>query len=261
MVTTAESNRPQVAVPPVYSRSTAPVESPLAAEEFKTEGEARTFVRRPVLGISLVVAGATMTSMWALGAVVLGIAGLSGFQAAAAASTATILLGLGFLTLGDAGWLSHSFFHSRSTDNRWSASSLWTAALLAGFAGLSGVILGILGFLFPTAVGLLGVAAVVFGIALLGTIGLTQPTSYSEHAVGEGHRRFFLMQDLVLGLELFIGVGTIILGILALLGHAPLMLGLLSMLAIGAATIFVATAVCGTTMHALAHLCQAHRQQ
>jgi hypothetical protein len=244
----------------VYQRSTAPLESPIAAEELtSTEGEARAVVRRSIWTLSLVVAGTTMASMWGLGAVVLGIVGLSGFEASAAAFTATLLLGLGFLTLGYTGRMSHSFVHSRSTDNRWSATALGSGTGLAWFAGFSGLILGIVGLVFPTAFSLLGVMAVVFGLTLLGCIGLTQPGSYWEHAVGGSHRGFFLTRDLVFGLELFIGLGTIVLGILAVLGYAPLLLGLVSMLAVGATTIFVATALCGTTMHAMEYLCPAHR--
>jgi hypothetical protein len=244
----------------VYQRASAAVESPVAAAELtSSEGEARTVVRRSIWSLSLVVAGTTMASMWGLAAVVLGIVGLSGFEASAAAFTATLLLGLGFLTLGYTGRMSHFFVHSRGSDTRWSATALGSGTSLAWFAGFSGVILGIAGLVFSTAFSLLGVMAVVYGLTLLGCVGLTQPGSYWEHAVGGGHRRFFLTRDLVFGLELFIGLGAVILGILALLGYAPLMLGLVSMLAIGATTIFVATALCGTTMHAMEYLCPAHR--
>jgi hypothetical protein len=260
MVTTVESNRPQVAVPPGYQRSAAPVETPIAAEGFPgTEIERRAVIRQSIWTLSLVVSGATKASMWGLGAVVLGIIGLLGFVPATMAFTATLLLGLGFLTLGYTGWLSHAHVHSRGVGSRWSSRALWNGVLLAWLAGFVGVVLGIAGLVSSTAFSLLGVMAVVFGVTLLASIGLTQPASYWEHAAAGEHRTFFLRRDLVFGLELFVGVGTIVLGILGLLGYASLTLGLVSMLAVGVTSMFVATALCGTTMHAMEYLCPAHR--
>jgi hypothetical protein len=196
-----------------------------------------------------------------IGALTVSILGLAGVQPAVMISIATLLLGLGFLILGDTGALSHILFRARSSEERWNSMNLWRGVAIAWLAGIVGVIVGILGFVSAAAATYGGVMALVYGLALIGCTGLTQPTSAAEFATGAGPRRFLVLTlHPAMGTEFFIGLGAVILGVLALFHFAPLVLVLVSLLAVGSTLAFVATAVCSATMHLLAVQCQQQRQ-
>ena len=122
---TSESNRGQsvIAAPP-FERQTqdlpplaeAPADQPKAEERRPVAAQGRLW------NMSLVVAGATTGSLWALGAVVLAILGLSGVAALTMLPVAAIVLGLAFFILAGIGRMWASMFpfaeHETPRDRR-----------------------------------------------------------------------------------------------------------------------------------------------
>ena len=124
-------------------------------------------MRDPFWFLSLVVAGATIASMWGLSALVLAIIGLSGVLPMYMLAVAGIVLGAAFLMLGAVGsaWARMFHFQEHDTPRDRIVSVSGVAAVL--LAGLVAVVLSILNFAFLADVRFGAVAVIALGLGLL----------------------------------------------------------------------------------------------
>lgn len=169
-----------------------------------------------------IASGSVTEGIGAFSAIVLAILGLAGIFTNIVTSVATIVIGAVFLADS---MLAKSAVR---TLNAQSVSGLGSGMSASFFAGLAGIVLGILSFFHPTPERLLSVAVLVFGGALFLSGGLqarlnallqggTAPTSSGSA---------------------FIGLGVTVLGILAVIGLVPMTLTLVGLLSLGAGALF-----------------------
>ncbi|HEX3625345.1 MAG TPA: hypothetical protein VH280_07965 [Verrucomicrobiae bacterium] len=170
--------------------------------------------------------GSVSEGIGALGAIVLAILGLAGIFTNIVASVATIVIGAVFLA---------DSMLARSAENSLSAQGIRTGMgggmTASFFAGIAGIVLGILSFFHPATV-LVAVAVLVFGGGLLlsgGTLArltslLATNSEASAASAGSG--------------SVFMGLAVTVLGILAVIGLVPMTLSLVGLLCLGAAGFF-----------------------
>lgn len=177
------------------------------------------------------LAGGSVTEgIGALGTIVLAILGLAGIFTNIVASVATIVIGAVFLA---------DSMLARSAENTLNAqgirSGMGSGMTASFFAGIAGIVLGILSFFHPAPAVFVAVAVLVFGGALLlsgGTLArlswlLSNPQGTSNEAwasTGNG--------------SVFMGLAVTVLGILAVIGLAPMTLALVGLLCLGTGAFF-----------------------
>jgi hypothetical protein len=259
---TSESNRaqsPTTAAP--FERQAQGVQTPAEAVTGQPHAEKRVFVsiRDPFWFASLVVAGATIASMWGLSAMVLAILGLSGVMPMYMLPVSGIVLGLAFLMLGAVGTAWARMFRvarQKTSRNRIVFFSGLAAALVAG---LTAVVLGVLNFAFLGNVRFGAVAVIALGLGLLWHSGVMQRVSrftyYVTYHGAKGRRPSgpFAVNALSLApvRDFLVGLGGVILGTLGMMSIAPVVLGFVAMLTISAALTVTASTICGATLATL----------
>lgn len=181
--------------------------------------------------------GSSLEVIGGAGAVVLAIIGLAGYLSTYMAPIATIAIGGALLAHGAA-------VTARWTDTMRRAIAARSERLeLTGgigseiFGGMCGIVLGILALAGVSPLVLLGVAAVVFGGAIL--LGAPAQSDLARLAPDRDPRvgRFtYEAVEASMGTMVLVGCGAIVLGILALVHVGPaLTLALVAMLAVGGA--------------------------
>lgn len=172
------------------------------------------------------VAGGSMTEgVGDFCVIVLAILGLIGVFSSAVAAIATIIVGAVFLA--DSVMVSAA---ARALSEH-ASSRIGSGMSACFYAGIAGIVLGILSFFHTAPAQLLSVAVLVFGSSLFlsgGTLShlkvlLNHPQGTSMPISSGGT---------------FIGLGVTILGILAVSGLAPLTLSLVGLLCLGIAALF-----------------------
>ncbi len=262
---TSESNRVQLPTSTPFERPPQAFEPPAepVANEPQTESRAAVPRPEPFWLMSLVVAGATMASMWGLSALVLAILGLSGVAPVYILPAAGIVLGLAFVALGAIGtaWARMFQFAERATSR--DRSVFFSGVAAAWIAGLAAVVLGILNFVALADVRLLAVAAIILGLGLLWHSGAMQRVSQFTHDVTyrgvKANRPSgpFAMNALSLAplRDFLVGLGGAILGILAMIHVAPVSLTFVALLVIGGALTLTASTICSAALVALPSTC------
>lgn len=175
--------------------------------------------------------GSVTEGIGAISAIVLAILGLAGVFTNIVASAGTIVIGAVFLADS---LLAKSAAHTLHIQgaSTWGMGNGVTAGF---FAGIAGIVLGILSFFQVTPEHLLSVAVLVYGGALLlsgGTLArlnalLHQPQSLAPavpSGLGSG--------------SVFMGLAVTVLGILAVIGLVPMTLLLVGLLCLGTAALF-----------------------
>ncbi len=243
---TSQYNRPAAA-------PRAPVET---AEPGRLQPSNPILVREPFWFLSLIVAGATIASMWALGAAAVAILGLCFIVPQYMLPIAAIVLGLGFTQLAetDIAWERMFRFTDRQAADFWRTYYGGATAVLA--AGVAAIVLGILNLVFLADVRLAAVAVIAMGAGLFLHSGIVRSVSRLTHeAVGRGEAETlpsgpFAFNALSVApvRDAVIGVAGIVLGILAVLHIVPVILALAGMLAMGAAVTFTASTICGASL-------------
>ncbi len=220
-------------------------------------------VHDPCWSMSLVVGGATIGSMWALGAFVLAILGLSGVTPIYMLPVAGIALGSAFLILAGIGrvWASMFPFAEDETPRDRTAFSSGSLAVLV--AGLAGVVLGILNLVYLTGARFGAVPVIVLGLGLLWHSGVMRRVSRFPYHGVEGWRLKGPLAVNALTLapvrDFLVGVGSVILGILAILNVAPATLSFVALLAISTALVLTSSTICSATLAALEGHCAKNR--
>jgi len=262
---TLESNWAQPSTTAPYERQTQTVQpsAEAVAEQPQAEQRASIALRDPFWFMSLVVAGATIGSMWGLSTLIVSILGLSGVLPMYMLPVAAIALGLAFLMLGAVGtaWARMFGFaeHETSRDRTVFLSGL-AAVLIAGFFA---VVLGILNFVFLGDARFVAVAVIALGIGLLWHSWVMRRVSHFTHYVtyhgteGRLPSGPFAINALSLApvRDFLVGVGGVILGILAMMHIAPITLGFIALLTIGGALTATASTMCGATLTTLKGVC------
>lgn len=193
-------------------------------------------------------AGATTGAIGAAAAVVLAIIGLSGALSTAMMSVATIVLGAAMLL--DAGAVGARYYRlARETwagEDRAARLELGGGISAGSFAGIAGIVLGILALLGLAPVTLCSVALIVFGAGmLLGSAAKNRLASLSTGVYGMSEKTRAVIDEALTvsaGSEVLVGVGAVVLGILALLGIDSATLVLVGFLGVGAALLLSGSA-------------------
>ncbi len=180
--------------------------------------------------------GSTGEAVAGAAAVILGILGLIGVLPIRLDAVAAIVLGAALLIGGGAvaGRYAGLLPAGRAARAR---REVGGALGLQALAGVAAIVLGVLALLGVSPLGLLAVAAIVLGAALLASGGAMARLERSmqglrgETVAGPSGTAVYAAG----GWEGIIGAGLVVLGILALAGHSPLTLTLVAMLSAGAA--------------------------
>jgi len=168
----------------------------------------------------------------ALSTIVLAILGLAGVFTNIVASVATIVVGAIFLADN---MLARSAAHTLSS--RGVRTGLGNGVSASFFAGIAGIVLGILSFFHPMPERLLSVAVLVFGAALLLGGGTYARLNWLlSHPEDTGSAAMTTVNGGV-----FAGLAVTVLGILAVIGLAPMTLALVGLLCLGTAALFSGT--------------------
>jgi hypothetical protein len=189
-------------------------------------------------------AGSTLSvpeRLGAVGTIILAILGLAGIYSNIVACVAAIVIGGVFLTEGMMASAAVRHLHSHASGRQ--TVELGSGMHAGFFAGLAGIVLGILSFFRANPNPLLAVAVLVFGTALLlggggawRLISMVQsPGEETQTSVSTGSG------------GLFLGLATIVLGILALIGLVPMTLVLVGLLCLGAGGLFSGPSLATTT--------------
>jgi len=263
---TAENNRTQSSVTS-FERQTETFASPaeVTAAPFEVEQPPANPSHDATHFTSLVVAGATIGSMWGVSAIVLAIIGLSGVAPAYMSSVAGITLGLAFLMLGGVARAWARRFQFAEHESRWGQigfSGGVPAVLIAGFIA---IVLSILNLMFLVGPRLGAVAIILLGLGLLWHSGVMWGVARFTYHRQEGHRLSGPLALNALSLapvrDFVIGLGSVVLGILAILNIAPMVLGFVALLAMGGATTLTTSTICGATLANLEAPCSTARYE
>lgn len=194
-----------------------------------------------------VVAGGSITeALCGAGTVVLAILALAGILPGYLAAIATIVFGVALIAQGGA--VASRFRHliQETAPYEWDTRTEIGGGMGAElFAGVAGIVLGILALIGIGTAALIPIAVIVFGGALLLGSGAAMDLG-SFGAPGADPRFAHLARQASVaasGTQALVGVGAIVLGILALVGLDPLMLTLVGLLVLGAAVLVSGTAV------------------
>jgi hypothetical protein len=244
---TLEANRPQTGAASSFQRQPSAENQSLEVEEQKVSvSGTRLSLPEPLFAHGIVAFGATIASIYGLAAVVLTILGLSGVLPATMTAVATIVVGLSLAFFGRTALASARL--GRMHLGLWRQLRFWGGVISLGLAGLTGVVLGILGLVFSAVTIFGGIVAIVFGAAMLEATGITMSMLFGEPLRSEGW--FLLGRYTALAAEFIVGFGVIVLGILALLHLAPVLFPLISLLALGFTSALATSVLCGTTLGA-----------
>jgi hypothetical protein len=201
----------------------------------------------------IVIGGTTISGLLAAAVGILSIVGLAGTYPGWMVTIATIVLGISFLLEGGAiaGRWSGLFREAREERMVEMGAGITAEA----FAGIAGIVLGVLGLLGIVPAVLIPCAAIVLGAALVIGAGANVRvndlvmTYKQEHPIGrqEAHEAVFAAT----GLQALIGLGAITLGIIALAGILPLTLSLVAMLIMGVVLLLSNATIAGRMLSVL----------
>lgn len=185
----------------------------------------------------IAVGGTTVSGLVAAIAGILSIIGLAGAYPGWMVTIATIALGVSFLLEGGAIVARWSALLHEVTEGRVRMMELGAGVTGEALAGITGIVLGILGLLGIVPAVLIPCAVIVFGGALVVGAGANVRindlvmTYRQEQPIARQVAREAVLATT--GLQMLVGFGAITLGIIALAGFVPLTLSLAAVLAIG----------------------------
>lgn len=175
------------------------------------------------------VGGSVTEGIGALSTIVLAILGLAGIFTNIVASVATIVVGAVFLAESMLAKAAINTLNAQGT--RTGIGGGMTASF---FAGIAGIVLGILSFFQPMPDKLLAVAVLVYGAALVLSGGvlarLNWLLSYPQEANSPAAA--------TASGSVLMGVSVTVLGILAVIGLVPMTLALVGLLCLGTGAFF-----------------------
>jgi len=203
----------------------------------------------------MVMGGTMVSGLLAAAAGILAIIGLAGAYPLLAVGIATIVLGVAFLFEGASMVGRLSGLLDEVTEGRIQMSEFGAGTTGSTFAGLTGIVLGILGILNVIPGVVIPWAAIVFGAALIIGAGIEvriQDTLLmwrQEHSIARQISHQAVLATT--GIEILGGLSAITLAILALAGIAPPGLSLAAMLSVAVVFVLSNAAIVGRMLYTL----------
>lgn len=197
----------------------------------------------------VVATGSMVEVVAGVGAIVLGILGLSGVVPQTLAAIGVIAVGAAMLFEGSA-IISRYGQLSRELDGSWTtATELGGGVTLEFVGGLAVVVLGVLALLSLAPLTLMAIGIIAYGATLMlsaGTLTRLNRIETEEHPGPTSHET--MARDAVLGgtaIQMLVGAGGVVLGIIALAGTRPDTLILVALLAFGSTILLSGSALTG----------------
>lgn len=235
--------------------------------EKKPERERRFYEREPWspererrVSMEVVSSGSMIEATGGFAAIVLSIISLTNVVPMYLVPIATIVIGVVLLFEGGAVASRYWKLPSEIAAGRWASMELAGGMIAEFFAGLAGIVLGILALLGFVPVILTTISVLAFGSALVLGSGLTSRLNHLEYGIEDEepkrafYRRFWLTNWAAASVQIVFGFAAIVLGILALLGIATLTLTTISLLILGFSVLLSGSAISSRIMH-LMHRC------
>jgi hypothetical protein len=190
-----------------------------------------------------------------IAAIVLGIIGLAGISTSALASIATIVIGIGLIVqaFNTAAEMSKTLTSSATatTTVTESGSELGGEVMIDIAAGLTGIVLGILGLVGINSPYLIPAALIVFGSSLVlsGAIAAqAKPSAMVMSESGTPAQISYQGSAAISGFEVLVGFAAVILGILSLIFLGSWVLVLVALIAVGAALLMISATFGGAVL-------------
>lgn len=197
-----------------------------------------------------ITGGSLIEALAGVGAVVLAIVGLAGIWPAPLLSIATIVVGVALLFQGGAVAARYSrVVEEVPTRTDYAEAEVGGGISMELLGGVAGIVLGILALIDIVPATLVAIAAIVLGMALLLSSGVTAQLSW----LSIDHRGLHQMVRRVAreavqaaaAVQVLTGIAAAVLGILALINVHSLTLSLVAVLCLGAAVLLTGGAVSG----------------
>jgi hypothetical protein len=199
-----------------------------------------------------VIGGSSTEALTGAGAVVLAILGLAHIAPQMMVAVAAIALGAALIMDGAAVAAEYSRILAESGDGKISKSELGGGLSTQVVGGVAAVVLGVLALLNIEATTLLAIAAIVLGVTVISSGGVTTRLNALKIEASDEHEVAKRVAHEALttatGTDILVGLAAVVLGILALVGIAPTTLTLVAMLALGASILLTGGAVIGKMM-------------
>ncbi len=188
-----------------------------------------------------------------IAAIVLAVIGLAGVSTGALASISTIVIGVGLMVqaFNAAADISKSLNASGIAAATMPRTGLGGEVITDIAAGLTGIVLGILGLIGINAAYLIPAALIVFGgsLILTGMIAAQGGTARAINASSAAEVQIASRGPAAIsGLEVLVGFAAVILGILALIFQTSWVLVLVGFIAVGAALLMVSASFSGAVV-------------
>jgi hypothetical protein len=216
--------------------------------------------RERQVSMEVVSSGSMIEATGGFAAIILSILCMANVAPLYLMPTAALVIGVALLFEGGAIASRYWQLPEEITTGRWAAMELAGGMITEFFAGLTGVILGILALAGNYPLTMSSVAVLIFGLALLASSGLTYRLNHLEYKVEkeEVRRETFLRFRSVnlgaVGVQIIFGAVAVLLGIIALFGVGSMALTRISLLILGIAVLISGTAVSNRILHLL-HRC------
>lgn len=238
-----------------YERVSSENNPPMSTAPGTERMPAEMLERRERDSAKAIIGGSMMEGLAGIGAVILSIIGLFGYQPLYLAAVSCIILGAGLLFEGSAtGSRAGSLVHYADSG---SAVDVGGGSMFDFVVGAAGLALGILAIIGFAPFALLSAAVIVFGAGLLLSSNslIRMNTLIWSHAHIHGLTKQ-PTRDVVSTsafVQAMCGVAAIILGILAAVGYLPLTMVLVSTLVLGAAALLSGFALSSRMRAVYAH--------
>ena len=194
--------------------------------------------------------GGLIDAIGGIGASVLAIVGLTGFDPEGMAAIATIVLGAAFLVQAGAILSEYAHIMSQSATDPLASQDMAGEGLAAMLmVGAGGIVLGVLALLGMQSAALVAIAVIAYGGALVLSSTSVRAlyllraqrarlTARSGHELVAGQ-----MASGSAGVQLLTGLAAAVLGILGVAGHDPRVLSLAALLALGVTVLLTGSAL------------------
>ena len=197
---------------------------------------------------NIIAGGSVLEAFGGAAAIGLAIIGLSQLAPYLVVSLAAIALGAALMVESGLMMAGYSTAVLTSRHPEFAEADLGGGVGLRAIAGLSVVVLGVLGTLGLFPVVLTAVSAIVLGTALIFSTGLAAEVRWVRIEISEGVEAPMegatrVGVSATTGMQMLAGLAAIVLGIIALAGYSPLVLTLIALLAIGGSILFTGGAV------------------
>jgi phosphohistidine phosphatase SixA len=193
--------------------------------------------------------GGLIDAVGGIGAIVLAIIGLTGFDPEGMAAIATIVVGAAFLIQAGAILSEYAHIVLQAVTGSLSSEDLSDGLAAMLLVGVGGIVLGVLALLGIQSAVLTAVAVIAYGGALVLSSSSVRALyvlrgQRAQLVARSGHELLAgQMASGSAGVQLLTGLGAVVLGILAVAGHNPHVLSLAALLLLGVTVLLTGSAL------------------